>query len=349
MKNARILSIIPTLLLSFICLCAAAKNTDEPLLAELLMTAAPYSAQTQAPKQALYSQGYEESLPLPETTPAAQTEALAPSAGGSGKWEHAVREMTISSGTDETDASKVHYSNRTDYKIDINDYVGKGPDFTLADTDEPQVLIVHTHATEAYLDAETPGVNGSSAKRSTDAEQNMVAVGNRLISVLEEGGIACVHDTSFHDHPNYTHSYDRAAESIRSYLDKYPSIKVVIDVHRDAVWKDDGTRIKPTVLVDGKKAAQIMIISGTDKGGLTFDTWQSNLRFASALQYAGDRMYPGLLRPLNIAAARYNMHFTTGSLLFEVGSDVNTLDEALRSAELMGNIMLDVLKGQDVK
>ena len=342
-KTTKLLSIIPTLLLAFICLCAAAKNTGEPIIAELLLTAAPLSAPSDEPREPSPAQGYEETA-LPSEPPAVQTEAISPANTDSGSYEHAVREMSILRGTSENDSSKVHFSNRTDYNIDINDFVAAGPAFALAETDEPQVLIVHTHATEAYLPAEAPGVNGSSARRSTSPDENMVAVGERLIAALEAGGVKCLHDTSFHDHPAYSHSYDRAAKSIKSYLEQYPSIKIVVDVHRDAIWKDDGTRVKPTVLVDGKKAAQIMIISGTDKGGLTFDSWRENLGFAAALQYAGDRMYPGLLRPLNVAAARYNMHFTSGSLLFEVGSDVNTLDEALYSAELMGRVMLDVLK-----
>ena len=342
MKTTKLLSIIPTLLLAFICLCAAAKNTGEPLIAELLLTAAPLAEAEDEPAPPSPEQSYEETLPA--ETRAVQTEAIQPALADSGAYEHAIRETTIINGVSENGGSKVHFSNRTDYNIDINDFVGAGPDFALAETDEPQVLIVHTHATEAYLPEEAPGVNGSTARRSTSADENMVAVGERLIETLEAGGIKCLHDVSFHDHPAYSHSYDRAAESIKSYLEKYPSIKVVVDVHRDAIWKDDGTRVKPTVLVDGKKAAQIMIISGTDKGGLKFDSWKSNLRFAAALQYAGDRLYPGLMRPLNVAAARYNMHFTSGSLLFEVGSDVNTLDEALYSAELMGKVLLDVLK-----
>lgn len=342
MKTTKLLSIIPTLVLAFICLCAAAKNTGEPIIAELLLTAAPLSAPSDEPREPSPAQSYDESLPAESR--AAQTEALQPETADAGAYEHAVREMSILRGTSENDGSKVHFSNRTDYNIDINDFVAAGPAFALAETDEPQVLIVHTHATEAYLPAEAAGVDGSTARRSTDPNENMVAVGERLIATLEAGGIKCLHDTSFHDHPAYTRSYDRAAKSIAAYLEQYPTIKVVIDVHRDAIWKDDGTRVKPTVLVDGKKAAQIMIISGTDKGGLTFDTWRENLGFAAALQYAGDRLYPGLLRPLNVAAARYNMHFTPGSLLFEVGSDVNTLDEALYSAELMGKVMLEVLK-----
>ena len=342
MKTTKLLSIIPTLLLALICLCAAAKNTGEPLLAELLLTAAPLSAPSDEPREPSPAQSYDESLPAESR--AAQTEALQPETADSGAYEHAVREMSILRGTSENDSSKVHFSNRTDYNIDINDFVAAGPAFALAETDEPQVLIVHTHATEAYLPTEAAGVDGSTARRSTDPNENMVAVGERLIETLEAGGIKCLHDTSFHDHPAYTRSYDRAAKSIAAYLEQYPTIKVVIDVHRDAIWKDDGSRVKPTVLVDGRKAAQIMIISGTDKGGLTFDTWRENLGFAAALQYAGDRLYPGLLRPLNVAAARYNMHFTPGSLLFEVGSDVNTLDEALYSAELMGKVMLEVLK-----
>ena len=41
MKTTKLLSIIPTLLLALICLCAAAKNTGEPLLAELLLKRTP--------------------------------------------------------------------------------------------------------------------------------------------------------------------------------------------------------------------------------------------------------------------------------------------------------------------
>lgn len=342
MKTKKLLSIIPTLLIAFICLCAAAKNTSEPLLAELLLTAAPLAEAADEPAPFASAQGYDENLPA--DPPAVTTEAIEASAADAGAYEHAIRETTIINGVSENGGSKVHFSNRTDYNIDINDFVGAGPDFALEDTDAPQVLIVHTHATEAYLEQEAPGVNGSTARRSVSPDENVLAVGEKLIETLEAGGVACLHDTQLHDHPAYSHSYDRAAESIAAYLGKYPSIKVVIDVHRDAIWKDDGTRVKPTVLVGGRKAAQIMIISGTDKGGLTFDTWRENLGFAAALQYAGDRLYPGLLRPLNVAAARYNMHFTSGSLLFEVGSDVNTLDEALYSAELMGKVMLDALK-----
>ncbi len=343
MKNLKLFSLLPTLLLSFICLCAAAKNSNTPLLAELLISAAPISEPSAKGEELSYPQGYDTPF-LQEQFPA--TEVITPSVEYQPTdGEHAIREITILDGASENQSSKVHFSNRTDYNIDINDFVAESPKFSLKKTDEPQVLIVHTHATESYLLSEAVGIDGDSAKRSTSPDENMLAIGERLISLLQEGGISCLHDTSLHDHPVYSGSYDRAADSIAEYLKKYPSIKIVLDIHRDAVWKDDGTRIKPTVLIDGRKAAQIMIISGTDKGGLTFDTWRDNLAFAASLQYEGDRMYPGLLRPLNIAAARYNMHFTSGSLLLEVGSDVNTLDEALYSAELMGKVLLKTLLG----
>ena len=342
MSKLKLFSIFPTLLLSFICLCAAAKNSGQLLLPGILINPVPGAVAKNPAEEFSHPQGYDEFFPAKEPS---FTELITPPDEWDGTGEHEIRELTITDGASENQQSKVHFSNRTDYTIDINDYVAAKPKVSLKKTDEPQVLIVHTHATESYLSREASGIDGSTAKRSTSPDENMLAVGKRLISVLEEGGIACLHDTSLHDHPVYSGSYGRAADSIADYLKKYPSVKVVLDLHRDAVWKDDGTRLKPTVLVGEKKAAQIMIISGTDKGGLEFDTWRDNLALAASLQYAGDRKYPGLLRPLNIAAARYNMHFTSGSLLLEFGSDVNTLDEALYSAELMGEILLEVLLG----
>ena len=339
--KVRAFTLIPTIIIAFFCMVAATDNSPSPIFANALLTVAPVVTSDESVNEYTKQESFiEASLPktVTEQIEASDADDSFPVTG-----EHAVRELTITNGSSETDASKVAFSNRTNYSIDINDYINKEPDFDIEANGEPQVLIVHTHATESYLPKVVSGVDGSVAARSTDTDKNMVAVGERLAEILNANGIVTIQDRTLNDHPSYSGAYDREAAIIEEYLTEYPSIKAVFDIHRDAMWQDDGTRLKPTVLVNGKKAAQIMIISGTDKGGLKMDGWQSNLKFAAALQIAADEAYSGLMRPLNIAAARYNMHMTSGSLLFEVGSDVNTLDEALYSIELFADVITEVL------
>jgi len=108
----------------------------------------------------------------------------------------------------------------------------------------------------------------------------------------------------------------------------------------------DGTRIKPTAVINGKKAAQVMIISGCDDDGtLGFPNWEYNLRLAMRLQKSMADLYPGLGRPLNFCARKYNENMTKGSLLVEFGTEVNTLDEAAYAGELFGKALVSVLNG----
>lgn len=220
----------------------------------------------------------------------------------------------------------------------------EGLNIRLEDTEEPQVLIVHTHATESYepLDSET--FDTRNTWRDTDNKVNMVAVGDALEKKLKEAGIGVVHDKTQHDYPSYNGAYDRSAVTIRKYLEKYPTIKIVLDVHRDAILRADDVTVKPVVEIGGKKAAQLMIITGCEDGTMNVPKWRENLRFAASLQDAIEQKYPQLTRPIFFCYRKYNMDLTTGSLLLEVGSNANTLEESIYTAEMVGDALASLLK-----
>lgn len=202
----------------------------------------------------------------------------------------------------------------------------------------PQVLIMHTHTTETYELAERSWCDPAFSARSTDLSVNMAAVGEEIARELNAAGIVTLHDTTLHDYPSYTGSYAKSNATVSAYLAQYPSIKVVLDVHRDAIQYDDGTRVKPVVTIDGQKAAQVMIICGADRGG-NLPNFRQNLRFASRWQDAMERLYPGLTRPVLFDYRYYNQDLTTGSLLIEMGGHANTLEEAKYSGRLVGKAL----------
>ena len=200
--------------------------------------------------------------------------------------------------------------------------------------DEPQVLILHTHATETYQTWDELVYDPDFSARTTDTARNMCAVGDRMTEILNEAGINTVHDTTLHDSPSYTESYARSAQTARSWLEKYPSIKVILDVHRDAIETTDGVRLKPLCEIEGQDTAQVMIIAGCDNGStVNLPNWKKNLGFAAAWEAEMETLYPGLTRPVLCGYRFYNQDVTTGSLLIEIGGHANTLTEAVRAGE----------------
>ncbi|MDF2632799.1 MAG: stage sporulation protein [Caproiciproducens sp.] len=220
------------------------------------------------------------------------------------------------------------------HDIDVAAELAKQPAVKIIKNSTPQVLIYHTHTTEAFL----------GDTRSRDPAKSVVAVGDQITAQLKAAGINTVHDTTIHDDPMYNGSYDRSKVTMLNNLKKYPGLQVTIDLHRDAMGTSDGTRIKPTAMINGKKAAQIMIISGCDDDGtLGFPNWEYNLRLAVRIQKSLSDLYPGLARPLNFCARKYNENLTKGSLLIEIGTEVNTLEEAKYSGELLGKALAATL------
>ncbi len=208
---------------------------------------------------------------------------------------------------------------------------------------QPQVLIMHTHATESFEPFDRDFCDTSYTWRSTDNSKNVVYLGDIITRQLEEAGIGVIHDSTQHDYPSYNGSYERSAATIRKWLEEYPSIKVVIDVHRDAVESPAGNLIKPVAMIEGEKTAQVMIICGCDDGTMNMPQWDRNLRWAAALQTTAETLYPGLTRPVFFCYRKYNMDLTGGSLLIEFGSHGNTLEETARAAQYMGRAMAQTL------
>lgn len=215
--------------------------------------------------------------------------------------------------------------------------------FKITLDDGPQVLIMHTHTTESYEPYARDYFDSDSTSRTTDNNNNMAKVGEVLCEVLNSNGIYAIHDTTQHDYPSYNGSYERSAETVKAYLKKYPSIKIVLDIHRDAIERENGTRIKPVTEINGKKAAQLMIISGCDDGKMNMPKWRENLKFSAALQDQLESDYPTLTRPILFCYRKYNQDLTTGSILIEVGGHANSIDEALYSARLLGESLSRVL------
>lgn len=220
-------------------------------------------------------------------------------------------------------------------KADIETQVKNPPYFTIEDTDEPQVLIMHTHTTESYVPFTGDYYDKTMSFRSTDNSQNMAVVGDRIASELEAAGIGVIHDATQHDYPSYNGAYDRSQKTVEQYLAEYPSIKIVLDVHRDAIASGDQV-ISAETEIDGKKAAQVMIISGCDDGTMGYPDYMKNLSFAAALQNQLEGDYPTLTRPILFDYRKYNQQLTTGSLLLEIGSHGNTLEQAAYTGELIG-------------
>ncbi len=207
----------------------------------------------------------------------------------------------------------------------------------------PQVLIYHTHATEAYEPADRGYFDIEGTWRSTDAEENMISVGDALCAVLEANGIGVVHDGTMHDDPSYNGSYQRSAVTIKKQLEENPEIVVCLDIHRDAIEPSETEIVKPTAVINGKKAAQIMIISGCDDGTMNMPDFFENLKFAAALADKLETLYPGLCRPVLFDYRKYNMDISPGLLLIEIGATGNTLEEAQYSAELLANALVELL------
>ena len=214
-------------------------------------------------------------------------------------------------------------SNATDYNVNLDEMCA-GQSAVKPEGDAPSVLIVHTHTTECFAGDEMSG----ETERTTDETKNVIAIGNEIASVLEGYGIKTLHDTTYHDYPSYQGSYGRALTTVESILKENPSIKAVLDVHRDAFVYEDGSRLRVSCQQNGIETAQVMLVVGTNSMGLWHDNWRDNLTFAAKIQNAAEIMYPGLMRPVNLRTERFNGHTTRGSLILEVGSNGNTLEEA---------------------
>ena len=241
-------------------------------------------------------------------------------------------------------AGGLYLYNRTGESVDLAAAAQASVNITLP-AEGPQILIIHTHTTEAYTpdgtDVYTP--DGGVA-RTLEEEDNMLRVGDEMERVFTEMGLSVIHDRTVHDYPQYNGAYTRSAQTVQKYLEQYPSIKIVLDVHRDALAGEDGTVYKAVTVIDGVDTAQVMLVIGHGQDGSN-PHWMENLALACKIQSSMNTLYPTLARPMTFRSSSYNQELSTGSLLVEVGTHGNTLQEALSAARLFARSAGQVLLG----
>ena len=250
-----------------------------------------------------------------------------------------------------TVCGRVYISNSTEHTLSIPDI--QAPFAAALGKEGPQVLILHTHGSEAYTPVPgTEGIVWSGDYRTTDYRYNVVRVGDEMAEVLGEAGLSVLHDRTLYDYPSYTGAYDRALAAIQKYLERYPSIRFVLDVHRDAIEDGQGNQYKAVSEIEGMGVpAQMSLVMGSDGSGLEHPNWMENLRLAAAVQQDILEHYPTLMRPVLLRNSRYNQHATTGSLLLEVGAAGNSPEEAVLAGRLFAERLAAVLleKGESVE
>ena len=265
--------------------------------------------------------------PLPQTTET--TEATPPSTAPT-----APRLPEFSA----EDAALV-YLRGTGETPDPEDLIGLPLELDLSGN-APTVLILHTHATESYTKTSGQDYSESSAYRTLDTDYNMVAIGAYLAQLLEAQGIRVIHDTTLHDHPQYTGSYDRSEVTVQTYLEQYPTIQLVLDLHRDAIADDRNGQLDTSATVDGRESAQIMLLLGTDH-----ENWAENMNLAVKLTALLEKNHPGITRGILTRDYEYNHQLSPGALLVEMGAAGNTQTEALVAAEALAEAILTLRFG----
>ena len=232
-----------------------------------------------------------------------------------------------------------YVKNKTGRNIDFEKYLSRNPKINIRNKKSPIVLIYHTHTTESYM-------GSSSDSRTQNKMKNIVSVGNEICKKLKEHGIEYIHDDTVHDYPNYNGAYTRSAKTLKEYIRKNPGLQLTIDLHRDSMGDNKSGKIKPVFITkSNKKSAQIMFVSGCgiDKS-LNFPNWEKNLSLSLNLQNVCEKCFPGLTREFLIKNSRYNQNISPGSILIEVGSDANSLEEAKEAARMLGESLAIFLK-----
>ena len=232
--------------------------------------------------------------------------------------------------------------NNSGLEFDLEALLREPLEVSLAE-EGPSVLIIHTHSSESYTKAAGEKFEESDPYRTEDKAYNIIAVGEALADALAARGISVIQDRGLNDYPSYAGAYGRSLETAKRYLAEYPSISLIIDLHRDAMEMAEGSQFKTIADINGELCSQVMLVVGTNGSGLAHPAWHENFKLALRLQHEMNRSYPTLARPINIAEHRYNQHVTSGALLLEIGATGNTLQESLKAAQHFADVYADVV------
>lgn len=204
--------------------------------------------------------------------------------------------------------------------------------------DSPTVLILHTHGTESYTKGQET-YEESAAWRTLDEQHNMLSIGAEVARLLDQAGIPTIQDRQLHDHPSYNGSYVDARKAIQAALEEYPSIRLVLDLHRDASGSAR-SQLRTLAQVEGQDSAQLMLVLGSNHKG-----YSENLSLALKLHTQLERQAPGITRPLQLRPQRFNQDLCPGAVLVEVGGAGNTRQEALLAARALAQALIGLAQG----
>ncbi len=208
------------------------------------------------------------------------------------------------------------------------------------DHENPYILIYHTHGTEAYLPITTDRFH------SENREYNVLAVGETIAKVLEEKGHKLKWVDKYHDIPSYNESYNNSLATVNEELSKNKSIKIILDIHRDGIETEIPTALSKAqqaarVTIDGKSVATFSLVIGPNNPNK-----EQLIKFANYIRHTAESMYPGLFKGIIIKqSGRFNQYLSDYCALIEVGSNLNTIDEARESAKYIGEILHKVIEG----
>lgn len=275
------------------------------------------------------TQGAEETEPIPETEAPTQPTQ--------------VREDTLEFAPE--DALLVQVSNFSGFSLALEDWLLTRLPLEVP-REGPAVLIIHSHGTESYTQTAQLTYSPSGEYRTLDTDHNMLRVGQALKTALEARGISVIHDRTLHDHPSYNDAYINSRKTVEGYLKAYPSLCLVIDLHRDAADTASG-QLTTLASVDGKSASQLMLVVGTDASGRNHPGWQENMALAVKLHARLEQLYPGLCRPISLRKERFNQDLSPGAMLIEVGAAGDTLDQALLAVEALAHGISEILLRTD--
>lgn len=247
-----------------------------------------------------------------------------------------------------TSYGKSYLNNETDYSPDFEALLSHNVSCTVGGN-QPLVLILHTHTSESYLPKGTAHVSGAigDLTYSENAEQGVLSVGETLAQTLNQNGIFAIHCSVSHDERGLSGSYQRAAETIRSYLERYPSIEYVIDLHRDSVTSQSGAIIRSEGKHGTESVAQVMAVVGSDRNGTEYEGgWEGNLALALQLRESLNANGNTVARPVSLRRSSYNQELAKYSLLLEIGTAANSPEEAKRAAVLVGEALADLIQAR---
>lgn len=196
----------------------------------------------------------------------------------------------------------------------------------------PKVFIYHTHTSECYIPA-------SGVEHRLNQCGDIVTVGRHLADTLERMGIPTVHSEEIHDQYPFRDSYLRSQKTIIKTLTEYPSLRIVLDIHRDGA-----VVFEHSPEIHGQRVARIVLVVGSDRMGLSHPYWKRNYRFATELADSLNSRYPGLVNRVIVSDARYNQHLHDHAIIVEIGDQNTRLEEADRSADLLAAALRDYLE-----